>query len=67
MVSREEAEALAKRYGIKYFETSALSNDNIDEAVMYLSKLVLESGSLGNQSGEELEVRRDKRKCCENF
>ncbi len=40
-VSKEEAIALANEYGINYFETSALTNYNIDAAFAHLSEEII--------------------------
>ena len=41
-VTREEAEEMAQRYGIKYFETSAKDNKGVNEAFMHLATIALE-------------------------
>lgn len=40
-VTREEAEELAKDYGIQYYETSAKENKNVDTAFYELAKMAL--------------------------
>lgn len=40
-VTNEEAEEVAKLYNIKYFETSALANTNIDESFEFLAKSIV--------------------------
>jgi len=45
-VSTEEGKALAERYGIKFIETSAKENKNVDEAFMAIAQEVKKSGLL---------------------
>lgn len=49
-VSREEAQALADELGIRYVETSAKNNDQVDEAFFSLAREVkaklIENGSI---------------------
>lgn len=40
-VSPEEGETLASEFGLKYFETSALNNTNIEESFSYLAQEIL--------------------------
>lgn len=37
-VTKEQGEALAEQYGIKFFETSAKQNINVDEAFFSISQ-----------------------------
>lgn len=41
-VSVDQAEAFAKEYGLNYFETSALTNYNIDDAFAFLAGQIIE-------------------------
>lgn len=38
MVTFEEGEALAKEFGIPFFETSAMNNINVDDAFLRITK-----------------------------
>jgi Ras-related protein Rab-8A len=40
-VSKEEGEALGKEFGLRYYETSALNNLNIEETFSYLSEEII--------------------------
>lgn len=40
-VSKEEGDTLSKEFGIKYFETSALNNLNIEETFNYLASDII--------------------------
>lgn len=40
-VTRVEAEALAKKYGIAYYETSAKNNSNVGNVIEEVTKMVL--------------------------
>eukprot|EP00747_Dinoflagellata_sp_TGD_P189536 gnl/TRDRNA2_/TRDRNA2_49962_c0_seq1.p1 gnl/TRDRNA2_/TRDRNA2_49962_c0~~gnl/TRDRNA2_/TRDRNA2_49962_c0_seq1.p1 ORF type:complete len:220 (-),score=33.05 gnl/TRDRNA2_/TRDRNA2_49962_c0_seq1:211-870(-) len=44
-VSREEGKALAARYGVAFFETSAKTGEAVDEAILNLADLVVEQRS----------------------
>lgn len=41
-VSPEKGKALAAEYGIKFFETSAKMNTNVDEAFMSIAKDIVD-------------------------
>ena len=40
-IKKEEGEKMAEEHGIKYFETSALNGEGINEVFEYLAKLIL--------------------------
>ncbi len=40
-VTKEEGDSLSKEFGLKYFETSALNNYNIEETFSYLSQEII--------------------------
>ena len=77
-VKKEEGDALAADYGIKYFETSALNNINIEETFQHLSQEIIrvkdvkESGqNVINQNNNINLENKDKektvgkeKKCC---
>ncbi|KAF2365174.1 Small GTP-binding protein domain [Trinorchestia longiramus] len=53
-VRRQDAEALAQFYGIKYVETSAYSGSNVEEAFTSITQEVfdkVQSGELGTEEG----------------
>ena len=60
-VTVEEADAVAKRYNIQYFETSAKTSSNVDESFYNVSKLIIE-----NEGGKTVNIRgagiKDQRK-----
>lgn len=60
-VTVEEADAVAKRYNIQYFETSAKTGSNVDESFYNVSKLIIE-----NEGGKTVNIRgagiKDQRK-----
>jgi len=49
-VSQKEGEMLAERYGIKYIETSAKENKNVEEAFRTLTKIIKDNGKLNKQT-----------------
>jgi small GTP-binding protein len=73
-VTEEEAQGLAKRHGIEYIETSALTSENIVEAFYRLAQSVHNrtiSGSLVNIAAppsiseqETRETNEEKKGCC---
>jgi small GTP-binding protein len=58
-VTKEEAQALANSYGIRYFETSAKENTNVEEAFLFLAGLALRKRLAGGSKPrtEERKVR----------
>jgi small GTP-binding protein len=60
-VTAEEAEAVATKYNILYFETSAKTGSNVDNTFYNVSKLIIE-----NEGGKTVNIRgagiKDKRK-----
>lgn len=42
VVSKDRGDALAREYGIKFMETSAKANINIERAFLELSQMILE-------------------------
>ena len=63
-VTVEEAEAVAKEYNLQYFETSAKTGSNVDDAFHNISKLIIE-----NEGGKTVNFSEagslDKRKILE--
>lgn len=51
-VTREEAEALARKNSIEYIETSAKTGDGVLSAFQILSKKIMKSGDDDNRLGE---------------
>jgi Ras-related protein Rab-8A len=41
-ITHEQGAALAKEYGIKFYETSAKMNTNVDESFMSIAKDIVE-------------------------
>ena len=64
-VSVQQGEALARELEVQYFETSALGNVNVVEALHYLAKEV-KNARLGRQgeAGIWTRVEEEKRSCC---
>lgn len=54
VVSRERGEAIAREHGIRFMETSAKSNINIDRAFCELAEAILDKTS-GKEVNENLE------------
>ncbi|OTF78537.1 hypothetical protein BLA29_013867, partial [Euroglyphus maynei] len=49
-VSRERGEAIAREHGIRFLETSAKANINIDRAFLDLAEAILNKQTLGQIS-----------------
>ena len=71
IISFKEGDALGKELGIKYFETSALSGEGIDEAFKYVTKEILKKKKLDNNDDKgkiDLESSKNRKKnkdgCC---
>lgn len=59
MISYEEGEALAKEYGINFFETSAKQDLNVEKAFITIAtdvknRLISDGGGAGNTGGHKL-------------
>jgi GTPase SAR1 family protein len=76
-VTKEEGELLSKEYGLKYFETSALNNLNIEETFNHLSAEIIrlkdfkEIGISSPQEQGTIDISKNKdkkdvnqKKCC---
>lgn len=55
IISRERGEAVAKQHGIRFMETSACSNINVEKAFLDLAKAILD-----NQTDQERRDSQDK-------
>ena len=80
VISQEQGESLAKKYEVKYYETSALSGENVDKAFTELAETILraklycdeeESISLSYKSTRSRKRKKtteqdidEKQKCC---
>ena len=72
VIQKEKGEEMAENLHIKYFETSALTGEGINQAFEYLAKLIFRvrnpdanlsrNISLSKEDGKELDIK--KRKCC---
>ena len=72
LVEKEKGEEMAENLHIKYFETSALTGEGINQAFEYLAKLIFRvrnpdanlsrNISLSKEDGKELDIK--KRRCC---
>jgi small GTP-binding protein len=71
-VSIEEGKELAAEFNIKYFETSALNNINVEDTFNYLAKEILRIKDVKDESGGDKEVislrkrssTKSEKKCC---
>jgi Ras-related protein Rab-1A len=71
VITFKEGDALGKELGIKYFETSALSGEGIEEAFKYVAKEILKKKKLDNNDDKgkiDLESNKNRKKnkdgCC---
>ena len=69
-IKKEDAEKFAEENNYKYFETSALSGEGIDESITYLVKQVLENKtntqtttSSDGITIRKSDVKKDDKKC----
>ncbi|EGR30455.1 Ras family protein, putative [Ichthyophthirius multifiliis] len=66
-VSQKEGEDLAEKYGVKYFETSAKSGQNVSDAFKYIAKLALEkeynNGNINIKNNERIQ-KKNGGGCC---
>lgn len=68
----EQGAALAKEYGIKFFETSAKLNTNVDAAFMSIAKDIVERLKInpehyGTEGGVNLaknQAKKEEKGCC---
>jgi small GTP-binding protein len=67
-VSKEEAEELASKKGMEYFETSALDGSGIDNAFLKLAELVIKNEEQKKEAakGKALTLASEtkEKKCC---
>lgn len=71
-MSHEKGKALATEYGIKFFETSAKLNSNVDESFMSIAKDIVERlkenpdhyGSSGGAIFVSDTKNKEKSSCC---
>ena len=69
-IKKEDAEKFAEENNYKYFETSALSGEGIDESITYLGKQVLENKTKTQTTTssdgitiQKSDVKKDDKKC----
>ena len=60
-IKKEEGEKIAQDFGMKFFETSAKSDINVDEAFNYLVTIILEKAQK-NISNSNIVLEKDKHK-----
>ena len=68
-ISFEEGKMKAKELNVEYFETSAKTGENINEAFMYLSKIIFEKKGIVVDNTIHLNEKNfcqktNKKKCC---
>jgi hypothetical protein len=70
-ISFEQGSALAKEYNMKFFETSAKTNYNVNEVFTFLTREILNDNEAKSASGPiKLEAKKDpegkkqKKECC---
>ena len=67
-ISKEEAEKLAKKLNLKYFETSAKDGTNIEKGIMFLVNMVYENSKIKRIKTFSLEEKNENKgeenKCC---
>nr|XP_002129883.1 ras-related protein Rab-10-like [Ciona intestinalis] len=72
MISKERGEMIAKEHGIKFYETSAKNNINIETAFIALATDILhktpvkETGA-GSAGVDVTQQRQSSRSCCSNY
>ena len=67
LVSNEEATKLAEEFGLKYFETSAKSNENVDSTFLGLIKEIDSKYSQLDKDNNGMTIngiKKVKKKCC---
>ena len=60
-VSEEQGKTLAQEYGMQFFETSAKSNQNVNETFTFLTKEILK-GNTGTTSGSGKTITKQEKK-----
>ena len=63
-VSKQEAENLARSWGISYIETSAKTRVNVDEAFTKLLTEIIKSKQSSEQQPTKNKHKKEKTKCC---
>ena len=74
-ITKEEGEKLASKIGVWYYEVSALTRDNIDKAIKFLVKDIINKKTSGDKpkkvekkkirlSEEENDDNEQSSKCC---
>jgi GTPase SAR1 family protein len=69
VVSRAEGEALAQRYNLPFFETSAKTGENVNDAIMAITQNIVGSQEFANLEESyrlryAAETERKRQKCC---
>ncbi|XP_065176193.1 ras-related protein Rab-10-like [Sycon ciliatum] len=69
VISKEQGETIAEEYGIRFFETSAKANVNIEEAFLTLARDILKKTPVSKPDGDGVALTKEEKQssgggCC---